>query len=122
MAVVRGGFSPVRWQERARGRDLIKGADEHSSRRRPGWKQSGRFAFGPCFVLAGQHLRRNFPQAADDKERVSADQANLGLAVFVRAKISDLRRHHEIIAAARLELDKLHGVVSLERLVIPERA
>src|SRR4051794_22335624 len=60
------------------------------------------------FRCVGKHPRRNFRRAADDEQRVPADQANLGLPVLIRAKISDIRRHYIIVATARLEFNKLH--------------
>jgi hypothetical protein len=53
-------------------------------------------------------LRHDFCRAADDEQRVAADQSDLGLPVLIHAKIGDVVRHDEIVAAARFEFDKLH--------------
>jgi hypothetical protein len=44
-----------------------------------------------------------------DHQRLAADNADIGLAVFANAQPRNVRRHDEVVAAARFEQDEFHG-------------
>jgi len=57
----------------------------------------------------GEDLLGHFLDRADHQQRLSADDPHAGLAVLGSPQPGDVLGHHEVIAAARFELDEFHG-------------
>ena len=53
--------------------------------------------------LAREDFRGYVFNATRNKDGITADHANFGLAIFIRAQPRNICRHHHIIAAARFE-------------------
>ncbi|HMG48558.1 MAG TPA: DOPA 4,5-dioxygenase family protein [Allosphingosinicella sp.] len=69
----------------------------------PPGRNQGMKRFGKNGFLARQDRGGRLLDAAGDEQRIAADDADLGLAVFMRAQPGDIRHDHQIVAAVRLQ-------------------